>query len=183
MRIYQKILWVIGIVVLGILSVGTILVITEVIPRFVIIGVLTTLHEEMMISLISFIVFGFFLGLAIYLPFTLKREEDGVFVSLKNPQGEVEISQKAICEFIQRIGKEIKGVEDVKASIKPGEEGMDVFLSLSTWAEGEIPRLIDEVQTTVKNYLNQTIGVESVREVKVKVNRILYKKEGDEKKA
>jgi len=181
MRIYQRILWIIGIVVLGILSLGAILVINEVIPRFVIIGTLITLRENPMIFLSSLIVFSFLLGLAIYLPFTLRREEERMFVSLRNPQGEVKISQKAICEFIQRIGKEIKGVEDVKASIKTDEEGMDVFLSLSTWAEGEIPRLIDETQTVVKKYLNETIGVENVREVKVKVNKILYKKGEDEK--
>jgi len=92
---------------------------------------------------------------------------------LKNPLGEMEISQKAICGFIQRIGKGVEGVEDIKADIKLAEEGVDVYLTLSAQGQGEIPRLIDELQTVVKNYLNNTIGIENVREVKVKVAKIL----------
>ncbi|GAF84442.1 unnamed protein product, partial [marine sediment metagenome] len=49
----------------------------------------------------------------------------------------------------------------------------DVYLTLSAQGQGEIPRLIDELQTVVKNYLNNTVGIENVREVKVKVAKIL----------
>jgi uncharacterized alkaline shock family protein YloU len=85
----------------------------------------------------------------------------------------VEISQRAICEFIQRVGKEVEGVEDIKARIKSGDEGVNVFLTLSARGQGEVPRLIDELQTVVKNYLNQTLGIENVREVKVRVAKLL----------
>jgi len=64
-------------------------------------------------------------------------------------------------------------VEDIKADIKLAEEGVDVYLTLSAQAQGEIPRLIDELQTVVKNYLNNTVGIENVQEVKVKVTKII----------
>ncbi|RLE06513.1 hypothetical protein DRZ78_04635, partial [Candidatus Aerophobetes bacterium] len=102
-----------------------------------------------------------------------KGEGGRAIIPLKNPLGEVEISQRAICEFIQRVGKEVEGVEDVRAGIKSGEEGVDVFLTLSARAQGEVPRLIDELQTVVKNYLNRTLGIENVREIKVRVAKLI----------
>ncbi|MEA3485792.1 MAG: alkaline shock response membrane anchor protein AmaP, partial [Candidatus Aerophobetes bacterium] len=125
-------------------------------------------------KLISTTVFAFLFGISIYLPFLRKREsKGGAIIPLKNPLGEVEISQRAICEFIQRVGKEVEGVEDIKARIKSSDEGVNVFLTLSARAQGEVPRLIDELQTVVKNYLNQTLGIENVREIKVRVTKLL----------
>ena len=175
MKIYQKIFWVIGLVALAALSLGGFLVNIGLISRFVIIGTLTTLEQDITIGLATLVIFGFLFVLSIYLPIVtwVRKGEGGPAIPLKNPLGEVEISQKAICEFIQRVGKEVQGVEDVKAKLKSTEEGVDVSLTLSAQAQGEIPRLIDELQTVVKNYLNNTVGIESVREIKVKVAKIL----------
>jgi len=67
----------------------------------------------------------------------------------------------------------VEGIEDIKARIKTGEEGIDVFLTLSARAQEEVPRLIDELQTVVKNYLNHTLGIENVREIKVRVTKLI----------
>ena len=175
MRIYQKAFWVIGLVALAALSIGGFLASIGFFPRFVIFGTLTTLEQDIAIRLAALAVFGFLFALSIYLPIVtwVGKGGRGPTIPLKNPLGAVEISQKAICEFIQRVGKEVQGVEDVKASVKSTEEGVDVFLTLSAQAQGEIPRLIDELQTVVKNYLNNTVGIENVREIKVKVAKIL----------
>ena len=175
MRIYQKVFWVIGLIALAALSLGGFLVSVGFIPRFVIFGTLTTLEQNILIGLATLIVFGFLFILSIYLPIVTwgKKQGGTATIPLRNPLGEVEISQRAICEFIQRVGKEVQGVEDIKANIKSTEEGVDVLLTLSAQAQGEIPRLIDELQTVVKNYLNKTVGIENVREIKVKVAKIL----------
>ncbi len=174
MRIYQKVFWVIGLIALAALSLGGFLVSIGFIPRFVIFGTLTTLEQNILIGLATLIVFGFLFVLSIYLPIVTWGKKGGAAtIPLRNPLGEVEISQRAICEFIQRVGKEVQGVEDIKANIKSTEEGVDVLLTLSAQAQGEIPRLIDELQTVVKNYLNKTVGIENVREIKVKVAKIL----------
>jgi len=97
----------------------------------------------------------------------------GAVISLRNPLGQVEISQRAISDFIQREGREVEGVGDLKAKVRSTGEGVDVELSLSAQAEGEIPRLIDELQSVVKKYLNSTVGIENVKEIKVKVTKII----------
>jgi len=173
MKSYGKGLWVLIAVALALLSLGGYLVSLEVIPRFAILGALTALEQQLLIKGICICVFGFLFVLSIALPLLAREKREGGVVSLKNPLGEMEISQKAICGFIQRIGKGVEGVEDIRADIKLADEGVDVYLTLSAQGEGEIPRLIDELQTVVKNYLNNTVGIENVREVKVKVGKIL----------
>jgi len=173
MKIYQKILWVVGLVALGALSLGGFLVSAEVLPRIVVFSALTGLELNIFIHIGVIVVFLFLVALSIYLPISTWTEGKAAAISLRNPLGEVEISQRAICEFIQRVGKEVQGVEDLRAKVKSTEEGIDVGLTLSAHAQGEIPRLIDELQTVVKNYLKNTVGIENVREIKVKVGKIL----------
>ncbi len=174
MRIYQKILWAISLIALGALSLGGFLVSTEILPKILVFSALTAIDLNILIRVATSVVFAFFIVLSVYLPlvtWTTGRKE--TTIPLKNPLGEIEISQRAICEFIQRVGREVQGVEDLKAKVKSTEQGLDVFLNLSVHAQGEIPRLIDELQTVVKNYLNNTVGIEDVREIKVKVGKIL----------
>jgi len=174
MKTYKKVLWGIEIGVFAFFCIGVILVIRGIIPRFIILGMLAAIEQRLIVRVAILVAFVFLFVLNLCLPFLIKTESDGgAVIPLKNPLGEVEISQKAICGFIQRIGKEIEGIEDIGAKIKPSEEGVDVFLTLSAKAQGEIPRLIDEIQTVVKNYLNNTIGIENVREIKVRVAKIL----------
>ena len=173
MRVFKRILWGIIVVALAFLSLAGFFISLEIIPRFAVLGALTALEQQLLIKGISICLFGFLFVLSIALPFLGREKREGAVVSLKNPLGEMEISQKAICGFIQRIGKGVEGVEDIKADIKLTEEGVDVYLTLSAQGQGEIPRLIDELQTVVKNYLNNTVGIENVREIKVKVAKIL----------
>lgn len=173
MRFYQKIMLGVGFVVLAVLCLGGALVTVGVFSRFVVVGALSALEQSPLTRLILLVVFLFLLGMSIYFPFSFRGRAKKTAVPLKNPLGEVEISQKAISEFVQRIGKEVEGVQDLEASIESSDEGLDVHLTLSAEAKGEIPRLIDELQTVVKNYLTSTIGIENVREIKVKVAKIL----------
>jgi len=173
MIIFKRILWGIIVVALALLSLAGFFISLEIIPRFAILGALTALEQQLLTKGIFICLFGFLFVLSIALPLLAREKRGGAVVSLKNPLGEMEISQKAICGFIQRIGKGVEGVEDIKADIKLAEEGVDVYLTLSAQGQGEIPRLIDELQTVVKNYLNNTVGIENVREVKVKVAKIL----------
>ncbi|HDZ50041.1 MAG TPA: alkaline shock response membrane anchor protein AmaP [Candidatus Aerophobetes bacterium] len=173
MRVCKRILWGIIVIALALLSLAGFFISLEILPRFAILGALTALEQQLLTKGIFICLFGFLFVLSIALPLLTREKRESAVVSLKNPLGEMEISQKAICGFIQRIGKGVEGVEDIKADIKLAEEGVDVYLTLSAQGQGEIPRLIDELQTVVKNYLNNTVGIENVREVKVKVAKIL----------
>jgi len=173
MQTYQKVLWAAGICALAFLSLMGFLIVMGLFPKVLIFGMLTTVDQVLRIRLASAAIFIFLFGLSLYLPFSMRRGAGKSVIYLKNPLGAIEISQRAICEFIERVGKQVEGVEDIKAAIKSDEEGVDVFLTLSAKAEGEVPRLIDELQTVIKNYLAHTLGIENVREIKVKVTKLL----------
>ena len=173
MKIHQKVLWIIGLIALAALSLGGFLVSAELLPKILIFSALTAMKLDIFVQIGMAVVFAFLFILSIYLPFATWTESKSTAIPLKNPLGEVEISQKAISDFIQRVGKEIQGVEDLKAKVKSTEEGVDIDLSLSVHAQGEIPRMIDELQNVVKKYLNTTIGIETVRDIKVKVGKII----------
>jgi len=173
MRFYKKVLWGMVVVTLALFSLVGFLVSLEIIPRIVIMGVLTSFEQQLLVKGVFVSLSGFLFVLSIALSLAARERGGNAIIPLKNPLGEVEISRKAICEFIQRVGKEVEGVENIKARIRSNDEGMDVYLILSAQAQGEIPRLIDELQTVVKNYLNNTVGIENIREIKVKVAKIL----------
>lgn len=173
MKVYQKVLWVIGLIALAALSLGGFLVATGFLPKILIFSTLTAMEIDIIVRITTAVVFAFLFVLSIYLPLFTWTEKKGTIIPLRNPLGEIEISQKAISDFIQRIGAEVEGVQDLKAKVKSTEEGVDIDLSLSVQAQGEIPRLIDELQTVVKKYLNSTVGIENVREIKVKVGKIV----------
>lgn len=173
MRIYQKVLWVVGLIALAALSLGGFMVSTGILPKILIFSALTGIEIDLLIRAAAIVVFAFLFILSIYLPLSTWTEKKGTVIPLRNPLGEVEISQKAISDFIQRVGREVEGVGDLKAKVKSTDEGTDVELSLSAQAQGEIPRLIDELQNVVKKYLNTTVGIENVREIRVRVGKII----------
>ncbi|HHF97953.1 MAG TPA: alkaline shock response membrane anchor protein AmaP [Candidatus Aerophobetes bacterium] len=173
MKIYQKVLWIIGLVSLAAFSIGGLTVSTGAMPKILIFSALTAVELNFIVKLITTVVFAFLLFLSIYLPIFTWTEKKGTIIPLRNPLGEIEISQRAISDFIQRVGREVEGVQDLKAKVRSTEEGVDVELSLSVQAQGEIPRLIDELQNVIKKYLNTTVGIENVREIKVKVGKIV----------
>ena len=127
---------------------------SQILPKILIFSALTGINLNIFIQIGTSAVFAFLFMLSIYLPLVTWTEKKSATIPLRNPLGEVEISQKAISDFIQRVGSEVEGVGDLKAKVRYTEEGLDVDLSLSAQAQGEIPRLIDEVQSVVKKYLN-----------------------------
>ncbi|MBE0477535.1 alkaline shock response membrane anchor protein AmaP [Candidatus Aerophobetes bacterium] len=173
MKIYQKGLWVIGLIALAALSLGGFLISAGIMPKILIFGALTGIELNILIRAISTIVFALLFILSIYLPLFTWTEKKGTVIPLRNPLGNVEISQGAISDFIERVGAEVEGVEDLRAQVKSTEEGIDVELSLSAQGQGEIPRLIDELQNVIKKYLNTTVGIENIGEIKVKVKKII----------
>jgi len=173
MPIYQKVLWTIGLLALAALCLGGFLITTGALPQIIIDNALGSLYLSPMIRSAAALIFALLFILSIYLPYATWVEGQGAVVSLKNPLGEVEISQKAISDFIQRVGGEVEEVQDLHARVKSTEEGLDVFVTLAVQSQGEIPRLINELQTIIKNYLNKTVGIENIGEVKVRVAKIL----------
>jgi len=172
LRIYQKVLWGVGLVALGAFSLAGFLADTELISQFVVYLALRRMWDELIIRTATGVVFLFLLALSIYLPISTWLK--GGLITLSNPLGPLNISTKAISKFIQRIGKRTEEVKDVRIRIKPVKEGVESYVTLSAHGEveGGIPHLINDFQEMVKKYLMEQVGVPDVKKVEVKVTKI-----------
>ncbi|RLE09226.1 alkaline shock response membrane anchor protein AmaP [Candidatus Aerophobetes bacterium] len=172
MRIYQKVLWGVGLVALGAFSLAGFLADTELISQFVVYLALRRMWDELIIRTATGVVFLFLLALSIYLPISTWLK--GGLITLSNPLGPLNISTKAISKFIQRIGKRTEEVKDVRIRIKHVKEGVESYVTLSAHGEveGGIPHLINDFQEMVKKYLMEQVGVPDVKKVEVKVTKI-----------
>jgi uncharacterized alkaline shock family protein YloU len=172
MKAYCKFLWAIALIAFTAMSLGGLLVSSGILPKIVASGALTAMELNLVVRVVTMVVFALLFVLGIYLPILTWTQKRATVIPLRNPLGEVEISQKAISDFIQRIGKEVEGVEDLRATVHPTDDGINIELSLAAQAQDQIPRLIDELQAVVKKYLQTTVGIENVGEIRVRVHRI-----------
>lgn len=94
-------------------------------------------------------------------------------VSFENPLGEVRISYSAMEDYIRRlVVQEIKGVKRVRANVKESRAGVNVGVKVEVEDGQNIPRLANGLQERVSSYLKDVLGIASLSQVKVHINRI-----------
>lgn len=84
-------------------------------------------------------------------------------------QGEIAITVPAIKVLIMRAIKQIEGVRDIKPDVAQSVEGLIIKLHMAVNPELSVPELSQQIQSTVKQYL-QDIGGLQVYEVRVLVD-------------
>lgn len=76
--------------------------------------------------------------------------------------GEIRITLSAVEALVKKAASQIKGVREVKPVIKCTPPGISIFLRTSMLPGTEIPNAAQELQSTVKNFLEQTAGLNIV---------------------
>jgi len=179
MRTYQKILWVVGLVALGAFSLAGFLTDVGFIPRITAYRALTRMWYELTVALAAGAVFLFLFALSIYLPIsTWFRGGAARVITFSNPLGPVNVSIEAISKFVQRVVEKMEEVREARIRIKPVEEGVELYVTLSAYgeAEGGMPRLVNDFQEMVKKCLVEQVGVPNVKKVQVRVTRIFQQR-------
>lgn len=105
----------------------------------------------------------------------IKRE-----IAFGNPLGEVKVSLAAISEFIKKLGAQIEEVKEIKPRVVIGKRGLDIYNKITLFSDSNIPEASDRVQTIVKRYVQDVLGIQEVNEVKVFVEKILPREENVE---
>lgn len=85
--------------------------------------------------------------------------------------GTVSITISAIEHLVSKAAKQVKGIKDIKSRVKPVAEGIALSLQASINPESNIPMITQELQDTVKGYIEQIAGLKVV-EAKVLVDYI-----------
>ena len=103
-----------------------------------------------------------------------KKKEEGSVVSFTE-MGEISISFRAIENMILRASQKVKGIRDVNIRIDSTEQGLLINLRVKAVAEIPSPGLMEELQRTVRDYVQQLSGI-NVAEIKVLLENIAEEK-------
>ena len=100
-----------------------------------------------------------------------KRRRTGV--SLQNAaEGELHISVPAIETLISQGIRDVQGLSDIRMKVTEFAEYITIELTFNARADIDIPQTLMELQTRIKDYVEDAAGVE-VREVRLNVDKVV----------
>ncbi len=128
--------------------------------------------------------FSTVIGLVLILSFLLRvasgcrRGKKESFIDFQSDDGSVGISTKAICDFIERVGKEFAAIKSIESKLVQQKGTLDIAMSVKVLTGNKIPELSHVLQQRVRESVRESLGLEDVRNITIKVKEIV----GDPKK-
>jgi len=118
------------------------------------------------------IVSGFYLIISLRLVYTaFKRKYSGQTVLHETALGEIRVSLDAVENLVRRIARQVQGVRDVTSHVSLSPAGLRVWAKLVVSPDVSIPSVSNDVQSSIKSYVRNVVGVE-VSEVSLYVENI-----------
>lgn len=96
---------------------------------------------------------------------------DPPVIVFPSPQGEVRVSLAAVEGLVQRLGRQVEGVRDLRVRVRRGEEGLELELGTRVSGDARLPELCERLQQTLSQRVQQVVGV-PVGQVRVTVREI-----------
>ncbi|MFW6257092.1 MAG: alkaline shock response membrane anchor protein AmaP [Bacillota bacterium] len=140
--------------------------------------IIENFHGQYGISILFFV--AFILGAWAIYPFFVSQMRGATTSITDSDLGQVEITIEALKNMIRGVSTEQDGVEEVEIELKPGDEGVHIFLTGKVLPSAVIPEVTARLQRIVKSYIEETTGV-SVIDVKVLIENV-YQKQPKKKK-
>lgn len=106
-----------------------------------------------------------------FLTLGVRRQRGSRSVVHETTMGEVSVSLGAIENLVRRVARQCTGVRDVRGWVRYGAAGLSVHLRLVVSPDVSIPKVSEEVQKAVAQYVRDVVGV-GVSEVQVMVENI-----------
>ncbi|MFA5116073.1 MAG: alkaline shock response membrane anchor protein AmaP [Candidatus Omnitrophota bacterium] len=103
-------------------------------------------------------------------------------IAFANPQGQVTISLSAVEDLIKRLVRGMPEIKEIRPDVIAGKKGIAVDLRLILASEVNIPDLTSRLQDTIKNKIQETLGIEEEIFVKIHVAKIISTEEKDRKR-
>lgn len=101
------------------------------------------------------------------------RKDKSAFVNFDSEDGSVGISTKAICDFIERIGKEFAAVKSIDAKLIQKKDVLNVALSVKVVSGSKIPALSHVLQKRVRESVRESLGLNEIGSITIKVQEIV----------
>ena len=101
------------------------------------------------------------------------RRQKDAFINFHSDDGSVGISTKAICDFIERIGKEFSAIKSIDSKLTGSKGAVDILLSVKVISGNKIPELSHVLQQRVRESVRESLGLEEIRNITIKVQEIV----------
>lgn len=112
----------------------------------------------------------------LFLSFRVKAGKVTRKISFDNPEGEVTVSIKAIEDFVKRIGQEFPQVLELSPTVLPSNGGIKVNAKTTLIAGNNVPKLAENIQSSIKERMQNTLGIENVTGIEVNVVKLVEKR-------
>lgn len=107
------------------------------------------------------------IGLYIFLLSIFRQPAEHAAIE-SSPQGDIDISFKAIENIIQQVAQGIRGVRHIKPIIRSTGKGVYIYLETVIGPEMDIPVTSKELQNKVREVLEGTAGIKVI-EIRITV--------------
>lgn len=115
-----------------------------------------------------------FLLAAIYFVSMLGGRRGPQYVSFDTADGSVSISRTAISDFVRKLGDEFSAVVSLDPTVMADRRHcLTLVLNLTVRAGSRVPELSKVLQERVKESLRDDLGFSDVKDVSVKVQKII----------
>ncbi len=104
-----------------------------------------------------------------------KRDKDSKYFSQEGSGGEVRVSFSTLESLVHRVCSPRREIKNLKTKIAPREGNLEILIRMSVLSDTNIPDLIEELQGSVKNYLEEMTGF-TIGEVKIMVDTVSEEK-------
>ncbi len=95
------------------------------------------------------------------------------FINFESDDGNVGISAKAVCDFVERIGKEFAAVSSIDSKLVKHKKALDIALDVKVLSGNKIPELSQVLQQRVRESVRESLGIESIGNITIKVKEIV----------
>lgn len=178
MKFLEKLALIIFSIVIGILAIGLILVMLDVLQIGTVSRIIMSLLQGELSFKITLAVTIILLLLAIKcIFFGAKKEDDGRNgVTLENTAGKLVISRESLENLIANVVKDVQGIEAISSrTILDRNNNLIVYVTTLVSKDMMIKEVSSQIQEKIKEALNKTADLE-VKQVNIKVKNITNKK-------
>ena len=94
-------------------------------------------------------------------------------ITVTTETGTVVVSASAIEDYIQRVGRNIDGVKDLRPHLILTKSGWQLDVRITMWSDRSIPELRKRIEDQVKFQVLNLMGSEQIRQINIYVVRIV----------
>ena len=123
---------------------------------------------------------AFILAAMVIYPFFTRSSKRKATIVNNSELGEVDITLEALENLVQGVSIQQEEIEDIKTNLIATENGVLIKLNGKVHPDTVIPELTTKLQKIIKNYLEDTTGV-NVEEVKILIKDVYQKQKPEEK--